>query len=868
MNVKKFTFTLLSLLLILGMLGGCGFTEEDEYTEVLEEEEEYVEIAAGEDYTHSSGAFSFATPFPLEEEAENGALFWDDGTMATVLFGTAPIEVSEETMYWIAAPLLHNLPEFEFYELAEDDVQPVNDGYMIHFAVTPLAESDMPEMAGDVFVTQDGDTLYTALLLSEDYADVSEAWMEALASFTTGEATAELASEEEVVEEEEETTEEEPVDLAEMELEQVHSGFEPTTHGFSFFNYGDEINPTDLTPAEMERMFGDAVCAAVTDGTCVLTPAAQQWMEENNNYMGGGHCYGMAALSSLMYYDRISPADFGGSVAYDLALENESLQREIAYWWAMQGTYPGVAERIDSSPTAVVEALVDAFEEGKDATDYWVIAFYKRDFTGGHAVTPLGVENLGDGRYNILVYDNNFPNETRIIEIDTNADTWQYEGSPNPEIESDLYEGDANSLTLEVIDLTNALEPQVCHFCAEGASGETAGLNNVLGSTGAAVVAEAPDIFWQALQELWDLLIYGETDAFYQVWLTGDFELLVVDDWDRRVGIADGEFVNEIPGAYRQHMKTNGENQSPVYNIPVGLSFEVLIDASNLEDVGNAAVSMIGPGYYLDVTDIWLEPGEFDVIGVHIDKSRHQLTYSTGYSESPTLEMGVETEEAAYAMQIIATELIGGEDGFDIGLDTATGEFIINTSHNTDPSTYDVLVLRIADDGEYVFGAGDLVLDPENTVYIAFTDWAGPGSGLPVQLDYENDGEIDDELEFPDVSEAVDFYAEAEETTAEETTEEETTDVVEEPQGEEGELVFETTVMAGQGLFIFYNESEYDVIVEVGEYTLEVPAGETGGQALDPGDYTWWATTADGSYESEPEAFTMEADGIYEASVE
>ncbi len=866
MDMKKITFTILSLLLILGALVGCAGFEDDEYTEVVEDED--TDTAQAGDYTHSSGAFTIAQFLPLEDEFENGALFADDGTLIAVLFGTASIEVSEEMMYWIATPLLHNLPEFEFYEMAEEEVQPVNDGYAIHFTVIPLAESDMPEMEGDVFVTQDEDTLYTALLLTEDYADVSEAWMETLESFTPGEALVVegLETEEEAVEtetEDEEAVEEmvaEEFDLAAMG-EALHSGFDPTMHGFSFFNYGDEINPTDLTPAEMQRMFGDVVCATFADGTCVLTPAAQQWMEENNNYMAGGHCYGMAALSSLMYYDQIAPIEFGGSVAYELALENEALQREIAYWWAMQGTYPGAAVRIDTSPARVVEVLADTFEEGKNAAEYWVIGFYKRDFTGGHAVTPLGVENLGDGHYNILVYDNNFPDEIRAIEVDTNANTWQYEGSPNPEIESDLYEGDADTLTLEIIALSNALEPQVCHFCAGGGTGDSAALN-VLGSTGTAVAAEDPDL-WQALQELWDLLIHGDTDEFYQIWLTGDFDLLVVDDWNRRVGIADGEFVNEIPGASRQHMVTTGEDQPPVYNIPVGLSFEVVVDGSNLTDIGEAAVSMIGPGYYLDVTDIWLEPGEYDVIGVHIDKSRHQLTYSTGYSESPILEMGIETEEAAYALRVMATELTGAEDCFDIGLDTATGEFVINTSYNTEPSTYEVQVLRIDDDGEYVFGASDLVLDPENTVYIAFTDWAGPGSGLPVQLDYENDGEIDEEFEFPDISDEVEFYAEEEEAT-----EEDSTDVAEEPQDEEEEPGGKANVPAGQGLFVFYNVSEFDFNVEVGEYTLEVPAGETGTQALDPGEYTCQATTTDGKYIIEPETFTLEAGDIYETGVE
>ncbi|HUJ65022.1 MAG TPA: hypothetical protein VLX59_05775, partial [Acidimicrobiales bacterium] len=42
------------------------------------------------------------------------------------------------------------------------------------------------------------------------------------------------------------------------------SGFTPTTNGFSFQNYGAELSdgaiPINLTAADVEKMFGDAVC--------------------------------------------------------------------------------------------------------------------------------------------------------------------------------------------------------------------------------------------------------------------------------------------------------------------------------------------------------------------------------------------------------------------------------------------------------------------------------------------------------------------------------------------------------------------------------------------------------------------------------
>lgn len=55
-------------------------------------------------------------------------------------------------------------------------------------------------------------------------------------------------------------------------------GFRPETDGFAFQNYGNENNPTNLTSAELIRIFGaERVCAGAVreDGTCKLTaPAA------------------------------------------------------------------------------------------------------------------------------------------------------------------------------------------------------------------------------------------------------------------------------------------------------------------------------------------------------------------------------------------------------------------------------------------------------------------------------------------------------------------------------------------------------------------------------------------------------------------
>ena len=606
--MKKIVFVLLCMVLVLSFAGS---------------------VAAQEEYTHPTGAFSIIGLGELADEVETGAVFVDDNSVLMVLYGNAPIEVTEEALPLIVDPILNGINAFETYEQNWESVETLENGFIIPFDATITDEGDV---TGDILVAQEGDTLYMMILLTDDYDAVAEAWVETVDSFTPSqvEPLEDNSQADEIVEDDPEEVEV-PTEFEDI----ITSGFAPDIDGFSFYNYGDDIPATDLTATELQRMFGNQVCASIANDECILTPVAQQWMEQINGYMAGGHCEGMAVLSALMYYGQADPSDFGAPKTNDLTIEgNVDLQREIAYWWTTQATYPGAAVEVSESPSDVLDTLLANFEQGKKAQEWWVVGIFKRDGSDGHAITPFGVEDMGDGTYNVLVYDNNYPNETRTLIIDRNANTWQYEGSPNPEIESDLYEGDADTDTLSVVAITPRLEPQECDFCSGDYIPEAEAddvTNSVKNSAATQTEAEEETNVWLDTLARWDLLINGKATDYYQIWLNGEPDLLVIDDWGRRVGYDQGEFVNEIPGASVANMKffqAEAEldtDRSPVMRVPVGLSFEVIMDATNIEEPGYSDLAMIGPGYYFDVTETYLEPGDVESAVVFIDKSRHQI---------------------------------------------------------------------------------------------------------------------------------------------------------------------------------------------------------------------------------------------------
>lgn len=502
-------------------------------------------------------------------------------------------------------------------------------------------------------------------------------------------------------------------------------GFRPDYHGFSFPNYGNETGAINLTEAEVWRMFGDQACAVIEAETCILTPAGAQWMQAVNDAMGGGHCEGMAVLSNLLYTGKLNVADFGAASVPELAIEgNEPLQREIAYWFTTQATQPARQGVVPQTPSGVVNTLLTAFEAGPDGSATYAVGFYKRDRSGGHAVTPYAVEDRGAGIYWIMVYDNNYPGAARAIEVDTNTDTWRYTGSTNPDEPADDYEGDAQTFTLELAAIEPRLTTQACPFCDGGQEGGDA-------TRGSAV-------------------------AYNEVRLDGNGDLLITDLEGRSIGFRNGEFVSEIPGARSNANKFGvavwDVDAEPVYYLPTTIDFTIEIDGSQLTEATTSTVTFIGPGYVLEVSDIVLEPGQVDVLDVAPDGSL--LSYRTTRAESPLMLVGVETDAADYLFLVQGYELAENE-AVNLSLDTTEGWLSLDSIDNTSAASYSLFMARYDEQGEQIFGADGIELDPDDVIYVDYLIWPGNGQPLELDVDRGGDGEVDESLQIDDITDEI-----------------------------------------------------------------------------------------------------------------
>ncbi len=472
------------------------------------------------------------------------------------------------------------------------------------------------------------------------------------------------------------------------------SGFRPNVDGFSFQNYAEDPQTVDLTPAELQRMFGDSVCASIAGGKCTLTYPAERWMNQAVSAMKSGHCEGIAVLSSLMYYNQTSPGLFGGSSVIDLSLQEVLLQREIGYWWTTQVTSPGGSRKVMQSPRAVLDTLAAAFSNGSGFREWWVMGIYLPDGSGGHAITPYAVEDLGNGTARILVYDNNWPKDSRFVEIDTFNNSWRYLASASPDEQGSLYSGNASTRNLEIVSLSSRLGLQQCDFCVEdSAAGDSVG-------------KEA-----------------GQGAKNIQIWQSGKARALVTDENGQRVGLLEsGRFVNEIPGAEIRNLKFGpagmGIAHPPVILLPLALindsHLAININSTANESQNNRAdTTIIAPGFALSASVPDLGRGLNQSMDLFSEGEAYNVSISANRQLSPTISI-----DTNYQRITLSGLKIDPSGRINISMDPAFGAFSMSTIGNLKPGTLQLLMTSLdpASGASSTFKSLDLMLRPDDAV--------------------------------------------------------------------------------------------------------------------------------------------------------
>ena len=254
------------------------------------------------------------------------------------------------------------------------------------------------------------------------------------------------------------------------------SGFDITTESFAFPNYGKTRGP-QLRPPELRELFGDGVCVEPGAAECVLTPAAESWRQTVNSVLSVGHCYGFAVLSLMIHRGEAEAQDYGASTTHGLRIAdagrnviNPDLHADLSRSAASQFLATAQRRARRYTPTQALEELRRGMASGDK--DYLLAVAFPD--VGGHVVVPIGIEDLGGGQFDVLLYDNNFPYvpgnpgySDRRLRIDTNADRWELEFSLRPDAPGGRWYGQGKTNRIELRRMPGHELPQPCPFCRD-----------------------------------------------------------------------------------------------------------------------------------------------------------------------------------------------------------------------------------------------------------------------------------------------------------------------------------------------------------------------------------------------------------------
>ncbi|MBP8125475.1 MAG: hypothetical protein KAZ26_22705, partial [Caldilineaceae bacterium] len=479
---------------------------------------------------------------------------------------------------------------------------------------------------------------------------------------------------------------------------------------FSFRNYGDSFPEGNLTIAELYEVFGEGVCLQVEGGDCLPTPAAQLWIDQMNNVMGQGHCLGFTVLAYDLFRKNIPMQRFQTPAEVAAGLPQEtSVMRTIAQRWSLQTTPELLKASVLGTPREIIIALY-ALQEPVD------LGIFGRK-GGGHSMLAYGVENMGQGIYHILVYDNNWPDQPAFVEVDTTKNSWTYALSgENPAEVPAIWEGDADTRTLIFIPLSAYDQPVTCPFCPDLASAatKTAGL----------------------------ALFQPATDAAHYVTVAMQGEeghLQVSTPGGERLGTFGDGFVNEIAGALaiqpRSALYNNGE---PILFLPTEQEFSVQVALR--EGVVNGATSLriFGPKIAVAFDNLTITPGQPDQFTLSPDGQ--QIGYTARGDQSPTVQLVFADGDASY-MAVLSGMAVSDGQTVQLGVDAASGGLSVE-SRGGDAQPITLVLSKIEGGTGSQFASNNLSLPSNGVAILAVQGWQDTAS-LTITVDEDGDGAVD-----------------------------------------------------------------------------------------------------------------------------
>lgn len=504
--------------------------------------------------------------------------------------------------------------------------------------------------------------------------------------------------------------------------------FDVKVDSFGFQNFVHNSVPgrnfkNDLLPEDLAMLFGPDVYDSVdANGKGNLTGPAQRWLTAQIADMNLGVCEGMAAASLRLFnwdtfknYTSPESIQSGANTAVDLNFPGEVIENYVCYYYNTQYANEVYDSQIYGTANETIATLKAGW--GADTPVPYTMSIFivdaKGKVSGGHAITPYGIEKVSASETRILVYDNNYPKQRQYITVNTTADSWRYVTAATPGQGDSIYAGSGSTNKL-------GLTPNNIRDNAPGVYFK-APFGHSTSSAVAAANSGSPSVL--SVSEVKEVVISYAGEGAY----------IVFNDAGQATGYKSdtGEFVNEIPGAtVTYHRGGLGLNVPPRITIPFDgpddAYYYVVVHAETEGNVTSGDLHITGPGFSVGANDIALDPGdEFEFsFSPHGD---HISFHATEDLEAPELVIAydpITPNDPSIIFDIQGVVLLA-EEMVMIELDPEL-EYVYFDHTGPEAENFDVDIRYSWPDGD-VFEHDQLVYLPAGTesAYIDFGAWDG-----------------------------------------------------------------------------------------------------------------------------------------------
>jgi hypothetical protein len=486
------------------------------------------------------------------------------------------------------------------------------------------------------------------------------------------------------------------------------TGFLPNPNGYQFKNFSIPTLTWDLFR-----------CTFGTDETEINGQhrvRAQAFYEDNfRNYAGGnpgGSCFGMSSSSSLLYYT--------GRQAWDLGDNRNSSLNPFRNWgvfadclgtvtdfietyqgrWSDQAVSAAFASQSHATPNSVYQDIKSQMASGRWNDNPRIIVIWEgvSGESSGHAMVPYRIEEQGDhSSATMFVYDNNHPYVW----------WWGLFGQNRYSINFDLRNhqwsyGDLN--------------------WANGGI-QSIPLNSVL--------AEPSLADYKTIQ--------------------GAGHLLFTDDSGRRLGYEGNMFFNEIPGATKVVPPGQGIDIPETYFLLEGIKYRMEILGTG---TGSISVNVFGPNSLVQL-DASVDANTRDQFEVNNDGKQIILTTN---DQNKVLAIMIDRELPSGSRSFSISNMVLKQETIILHVSDDDRTLIIQNQGNL--KTYNIKFEQTGLNPCIITNQG-VQIGQNQTHYLTLQDWEHPDtSKIVLGIDFDSDGNIDQELLLFRVSGGAYFYPE------------------------------------------------------------------------------------------------------------